>query len=230
MVVAPTIPPREGLPPRETLPPRVRMTPRRILESIDRTRSAGLWDEFGVRAGDGGLAWFRFLGSINWVVTKPEWVRQVLTAPPDMIVRSGNFRRLGVLIGDSLLTTDGPTHRLRRRQMQPAFHRDRMASYADSIVAAARATGAGWRDGRPVAMEREMGTLTMDAIGRAVLGIDGRELAPRVVQAVDRLLRALPLLFVPRIEQLMGRRVPGLGWLRHALAVVTREVVDGVAA
>jgi cytochrome P450 len=205
-------------------PRRFRFSPRKFVATFDRTRSADLWDQLGEFSGDSGLAWFRFTGVNNWVVTRPEWVRQVLTAPPEVIVRSGTFRRLGSLIGDSLLTTDGPAHRLRRRQMQPAFHRQRLTAYADSMVAAATATAELWRDGQRVAMEQEMAALTMDAIGRSVLGIDGREVAPRVAQALDRLLRALPLLFVPRFELLADHAVPGLGWLRRAL-----EVLHGVA-
>ena len=202
------------------MPPRFRMTPAQVVATLDRTRSTALWDDIGAFTGDGGLAWFRFAGMTNWVVTRPEWMRQVLTAPPDVIVRSGSFRRLGALIGDSLLTTDGPQHRLRRRQMQPAFHRERLSAYADSMVAAATAAAESWHDGQQVAMEQEMAALTMDAIGRAVLGIDGREIAPRVAAALDRLLRALPLLFVPRFELLARRRVPGLAWLREALGVL----------
>jgi cytochrome P450 len=200
------------------------MSPRKFIATIDRTRSAGLWDELGAFSGDSGLAWFRFAGVTNWVVTRPEWVRQVLTEPPEVIVRSGTFRRLGALIGDSLLTTDGPAHRLRRRQMQPAFHRNRLTAYTDGMVGAATATSALWRDGQRVAMEKEMAALTMDAIGRSVLGVDGREVAPRVGQALDRLLRALPLLLVPRFEELADHRIPGLGWLRGAL-----KVLHGVA-
>lgn len=201
-------------------PPRFRLTPRQVVAVLDRTRSAELWDELGDFARPEGVAWFRFAGMRSWVIARPDWVRQVLTAPPDVIVRSGTFRRLGVLIGDSLLTTDGPSHRLRRRQMAPAFHHKRLESYAESMVAAAEASADLWRDGQQVDMEREMAGLTMDAIGRAVLGIDGREVAPKVAAALDRLMRALPLLFVPRFEELADRRVPGLGWLRDALGVL----------
>jgi cytochrome P450 len=196
------------------------MSPRQWLASVDRTQSAALWDEIGRFADPDGVAWFRFAGVTNWVVTRPEWVRRVLSAPPEVIVRSGSFRRLGVLIGDSLLTIDGPQHRLRRHQIQPAFHHARLTSYADSIVAAARATADSWRDGQRVAMEQEMAALTMDAIGRTVLGIDGREVAPRVAEALERLMRALPLLFVPKFELLSNHAVPGLGWLRNALGVL----------
>jgi cytochrome P450 len=201
-------------------PPRIRLTPRQWVASIDRTKSAELWDEIGRCAEPQGVVWFRFIGTTNWVLTQPEWVRQVLTAPPEVIVRSGNFRRLGVLLGDSVLTTEGAAHRLRRRQLQPAFHRGRLASYAESMVAAATATAESWSDGQHVAMENEMAALTMDAIGRAVLGIDGREVAPRVAEALDRLMKALPLLFVPKFELLANHHVPGLGWLERALGVL----------
>lgn len=196
------------------------MTPRRVFASVDRTRSTELWDEIGQVADPEGVAVLRFLGVTNWVITRPESVRHVLTAPPEIVARSGTFRRLGVLVGDSLLTTDGPTHRLRRRQMQPAFHRQRLAAYAQSMATAASVTADSWREGQLVAMEKEMASLTMDAIGRAVLGIDGREIAPTVAAALDRLMRAMPLLFVPKIEELVNYSVPGLGFLRQALGVL----------
>jgi cytochrome P450 len=141
-----------------------------------------------------------------------------------VVGRRGSFAKLRVFLGDSLLTTEGPAHRLRRRQVQPAFTRDRLRDYAGSIVAAAEATGAAWQPGQPVAMEREMAALTMDAIGRAVLGVDGRALAPQVGAALERLMLAMPLLFVPHIERLVNVRVPGLGWMRRAM-----NLLDGIA-
>jgi cytochrome P450 len=200
-----------------TQPPVFRFSPRTVFWSLDRTRSAALWDELGDRARDGGLVRFRFAGDTCWVVTEPSWVRQVLTSPPDIVGRSTSFRKLGLIIGRSLLTTEGPEHRLRRRQMQPAFHRDRLRAYADSIVAAAKATDAEWRAGATVHMDRDMATLTMDAIGRAVLGLDGRALAPSVGKALERLMRAMPLMFVPKLEWFVDKPIPGLGWLRGSI-------------
>lgn len=198
-------------------PSRFRFTPRRVLWSIDRTRSAELWDEIGEAAREDGLLRFRFAGDTCWVVTDPSWVRQVLTSPPDVVGRSTSFRKLGLIIGRSLLTTEGPEHRLRRRQMQPAFHRDRLKVYADSIVAAAKATDDEWQAGALVHMDRDMAALTMDAIGRAVLGVDGRALAPSVGKALEQLMRAMPLMFVPKLEWFVDKPIPGLGWLRRSI-------------
>jgi len=207
-------------------PPRYRFNPHRLRGVFDRTRAPETWEEIGERARPQGAAWFRFLGDNTWVITDPAWVRQVLTAPYDVVERSGTFKKFGVFLGDSLLTTDGPQHRLRRRQMQPAFQRQRMDSYASSIVAAARDTEVAWQDGQPVRMEQEMASLTMDAIGRAVLGVDGRAIAPDVGKALELLMRAMPMLFIPNFERVAFRNIPGLGWLRKSFDLLDRLARD----
>jgi cytochrome P450 len=215
-------------------PVRIRITPRRLLASLDRTRSADLWDEFTSIAGNDGVARFRFMGDTCWVVSDPALVRKVLTSPPDVVARSGTFQKLRVFLGDSLITTEGVEHRMRRRQMQPAFHRELLEVYSKSMVAAARATADQWRDGQLVAMEREMAALTMDAIGNAVLGVDGRAEAPSVGAAVNKLMSAMPLMFIPRIENVVLKPVPGLGWVRRAFntldAIARRGATDSKAA
>src|SRR5690242_20484603 len=218
----------------EAAPVRIRITPRRLVASLDRTRSAALWDEFAEFARADGVAQFRFAGETLWVVTDPALVRKVLTSPPDVVGRSGTFQKLRVFLGDSLLTTEGAQHRMRRRQMQPAFHRELLEAYASSIVAAARATAEEWRDGQLVAMDREMAVLTMDAIGRAVLGVDGRAAAPSVGAAVNKLMLAMPLMFIPRIEKFVLKPIPGLGWVRRPYRVLDtiarRGATDSKAA
>lgn len=207
-------------------PPRFHFTPRRVWWSFDRVRSPALWDEIGEIARADSIVQFRFAGDRVWVLTDPGWCRQALTAPPNQVARSSSFSKLAIFIGHSLLTTDGTEHRARRRQIQPAFARHRLEAYSDSVVAAAQQTAAAWRDGEPVAMEREMAALTMDAIGRAVLGVDGRAVAPEVGAALDRMMRATALMLIPGFERIVLAPVPGLGWLRQANRVLDAAARD----
>lgn len=205
-------------------PRRYRFTPGRIRRTLDRTRSLELWDEIAAATATDDAVQFRFAGDRIWVLTDPAWCRQALTAPPTQVARSSTFSKLSVFIGHSLLTLDGVQHRLRRRQVQPAFTRQRLEGYSASIVAAAGRTAKLWRAGQRVAMEREMAALTLDAIGEAVLGVDGRAVAPQVGAALDRLMKATTLLFVPGLERIVLKPVPGFGWLREA-----NRVLDGAA-
>ena len=52
-----------------------------------------------------------------------------------------------LLLGDGLLTTDGDVHRRQRRLVQPAFHRQRVESYGDTMALRADELARRWRDG-----------------------------------------------------------------------------------
>jgi len=153
-----------------------------------------------------------------WLVTDPAAARQALVERSEIVARSSRYRRIRTIIGNSLLTTDGPDHHRRRRAIQPTFQPRHVRDYAPAMIAAAEETNAAWRAGAVVRMEHEMAALAMSAIGRAVLGLDGREHAEHVGEALDRLQRAIALLLVPGSEKLMTSRLPVLRRLRAAIA------------
>src|SRR2546430_12454735 len=64
---------------------------------------------------------------------RPEHVRYFLVEKPRNFVKPG-LGNLRFLLGDGLLTTDGDFHRQQRRLVQPAFHKHRVESYADTMV------------------------------------------------------------------------------------------------
>ncbi|HEX4164221.1 MAG TPA: cytochrome P450, partial [Bryobacteraceae bacterium] len=78
----------------------------------------------------GPMASFRILHKRIYVLDDADLVQELL------VTRQHEFRRdtgatLGrELVGDGLLTREEPLHRERRRILQPAFHRDQIASYA----------------------------------------------------------------------------------------------------
>jgi cytochrome P450 len=207
--------------------PRVRVTPRRVTDVVVRTRTLGFFDELA-RHADGGAVELRIPGERTWLLTDPAACRQALVERADIITRSSRYRRIQAILGHSLLTTDGADHHRRRRLIQPTFQPRHVREYVPAILAAADETARCWREGSVVRMEQEMAALTLSAIGRAVLGVDGREHAARVGDALDRLQRAIALTLVPGSERLIDSRVPVLTKLRTAI----RELNDvaGVAA
>lgn len=187
-----------------TVVPRTRLTPAQLAKVAKRTRTLELFDELAAKA-DRALE-FRFMGDRSWLLTDPAACREALAAPPELITRSPMYRKMSLLIGHSLLTTEGREHRRRRRLVQPVFTPRHVADYAPAMVAAAETTAALWRDEPVVDIEREMAALTLGAIGAAVLGLDGRAHARQIGAALDRLQRAIALMLVPGAEQLLRRR------------------------
>ena len=200
------------------------MSPARLRDVVVRTRTLGMFDDLASRA-DRAIELVMPYAR-TWLLTDPAAARQALVEPADIIGRSPRYRQIQVILGRSLLTTDGADHRRRRRLIQPTFQPRHVREYAPAIVAAAEETDRCWRDGADVCMEQEMAALTLSAIGRAVLGFDGRAHAGRVGPALDRLQRAIALTLVPGSDRLLSSRLPILRRLRAAIAEL-HDIADG---
>lgn len=72
----------------------------------------------------------------------------------------------------NLLTMNGDTHRQQRRLMLPAFHRRRVESYRDEMVAIAEQFLAGWRAGQSLDVAAAMQQLTLQIASRTLFGAD----------------------------------------------------------
>jgi cytochrome P450 len=103
----------------------------------------------------------------------PEANHEVLVSNArNFLWRQGGFADLIPLLGDGLLTIDGGYHRRARRIMLPAFHRERIAASASTMVAEAEAALAGWRPGEVVDVYHWARDLAMRIAMRALLGLD----------------------------------------------------------
>ena len=92
--------------------------------------------------------------------------------------RDGRFADLWPLLGDGLLNTDGPYHRDFRMLLLPAFHRERIAAVADTMIGEARAAAEALREGQTVEIYHWIRRLALRIALRALLGMDvpaGRE-------------------------------------------------------
>lgn len=76
------------------------------------------------------------------------------------------------LVGNGLLTSDGDFWRRQRRLAQPAFHRRRIASFADTMAHTTAAMLTRWHDGQQLDIDHEMMELTLEIVGRTLFSID----------------------------------------------------------
>jgi cytochrome P450 len=136
--------------------------------------------------------------------------------------REGAFRDLVPLLGDGLLTIDGAYHRLSRRIMLPAFHRDRLAAVTDTLVAEADRALASWRPGDRVDVYRWTRELALRVAMRALFGLDP-DAAARGVDLAEEFERALG--FYGRDYTVQPLRGPGTPW---AAMMRARRRIDRV--
>jgi len=86
--------------------------------------------------------------------------------------REGSLGDLIPFLGDGLLTTDGAAHRQARRIMLPAFHRERIAASADTMLAETDRAMASWRPGATVDLYAWTRELALRIALRALFGLE----------------------------------------------------------
>ncbi len=135
-----------------------------------------------LRSQYGDVVRFRTTGSFYaFLLSHPEDIEYVLRTnaknyPKDAFVNA----RFRTFLGNGLLTSEGDFWLRQRRLAQPAFHRRRLAALAGVITDATEAMGERWRSsaesGLPLDVAEEMSLLTLQVVGRALLGAElGKE-------------------------------------------------------
>jgi retinoid hydroxylase len=135
--------------------------------------------------------------------------------------REGRFADLWPLLGDGLLNTDGPYHRDFRMLLLPAFHRDRIAAVADTMIEEARVAAEALRDGQTVEIYHWVRRLALRIALRALLGIEateGREQALAAAFEASLAIHGEPVL----LQLLPAPRTP------LARAIAARRALDAM--
>lgn len=133
----------------------------------------------------GDIVHVRFFRRHVYLLNHPDDIRAVLVDHPARVGKLPSFRRsTAPALGDGLLTSEGELHKRQRRLMQPAFHHQRIAHYADVMVRQAQTLLDGWRDGETRDLHHDMHRLTMMIVAEALFGSDVSRVADAVRDAV----------------------------------------------
>jgi len=139
----------------------------------------------------GDIAFYR-LGPLRvYHVNHPDLIRQVLVdqAPKFYKPRLLKYVFRGIA-GDGLLILDGAEWRQQRRLMQPAFHHQRLAAYAATMVAQAQRAMELFTAGEVRDIGDDMMQLTLSLVVKCLFGSDVPAGAGGIAEAMRALLEA----------------------------------------
>jgi cytochrome P450 len=164
----------------------------------------------------GDLAAYRMAGEQMLFVNEPQLIKDILVTNNRSFAKGRGLERAKRVLGNGLLTSEGATHLRQRRLMQPAFHRDRIASYGDTMVAYADRTAQAWTSGATLDVSREMMQLTLSIAGKTLFDIDVEAQAADIGHALTDVLESFWLLMLPFADLI--ERVPAGPMHRGRLA------------
>lgn len=119
----------------------------------------------------------------------PDYLEYVFITNNRNFVKSVMFRAFRPFGGNGIFLSEGDFWLRQRRLMQPAFHRNRIAAYGDTMASYAERLIADWRDGEVLDMQPQMTRLTMEIVAKTLFDANIREeaaeLGPKIAHAFE---------------------------------------------
>jgi cytochrome P450 len=166
-----------------------------------------LMDRCAARLGDSFTLTFAPSGLKLVLISDPQAVKDVFTAPAEVAPSGANASPIAPVLGaSSVLIQTGAEHMRQRKLLLPPFHGERMREYEQVIVQETRRNMEGWPLGRAMRMQPRTRAITLEVILRAVFGVEAERMGP-LRTAIGELLA--PMHTLTLLRQALRRPGPG---------------------
>ncbi len=146
----------------------------------------GLLTDWARQYGD--IFHFRFFNIHVYFLNRPEYIEDLLVTHHRQFIKGRGLQANRRLFGNGLLTSEGDFWRRQRRLSQPAFHRDRIASYGRTMVAYTERMLEGWKDGETHDVHRDMMRLTLEIVAKVLFSVEMADQVAEVGEALEAVM------------------------------------------
>ncbi len=156
----------------------------------------------------GDLAYFRLARQHVYLVSHPDFVREILVTKQSNFTKSRALQRAKILLGEGLLTSEGDYHLRQRRLVQPAFYRERLAGYARVMSGYGARLRERWQPGASIEVAEEMMRLTLAIVAKTLFSAEIESEASDIGGAMTTILKMFRMLMMPFSEYLEKLPLP----------------------
>ena len=189
----------------------------RLLRGLPfRQNAAAFLKENAEKYGD--LVYFETFGIKALQFNHPDLIYDLFVRDAHRHHRGLVMQRSRMVLGNGLLTSEEPLHMRQRRLAQPAFHRQRIAAYGETITHYTRMMTNAWVSGTVVDVHKEMLLLALRIVGKTLFDTEVEGEVHRIAAAVDSFMGFLPLAFLPFPELIQRLPLPAMRRIREGRA------------
>jgi cytochrome P450 len=178
----------------------------------------------------GRMAHYRLGLSHIVFVNQLDFIQEILINQPQNFIKERTQRRMKILLGEGLITSDGEIHRRQRRIAAPAFHRQRIQAYGAIMVDRAAHMRSQWKANQPIDIASQMMQLALQVVARTLFNTDVTDDVLQINDQVNVIMELYNyLIALPRAEAYMNWPLPGLIRFRQARTKLDRVVQRMIA-
>jgi cytochrome P450 len=165
----------------------------------------------------GNIAHYKFMGTPIVFVNDPDYIREILINQASSFVKERTVRRMKILLGEGLITSDDPIHKRQRRITAPAFHRQRIAAYADQIVASAHMQQLNWQPGQQIDIAAASMQLSLEIVARTLFNTAVTDDIRSINDEVNTIMGLYNFIVAfPKVESFLRLPIPGITKFRRS--------------
>ena len=173
----------------------------------------GLYTQWARQYGD--IFYYRVFSRHIYFLNNPDLIEYVLVTNYQSFIKGEALQFNRRIFGNGLLTNEGDSWLQQRRLIQPAFHRDRIESYGDTMVAYTERMIAAWHDGEVRDIHLDMMRLGLEIVAKALFNVEIAADRDRIAVALNtfmelgsrgRMLLPPILRLLPTADNLRYRR------------------------
>ena len=153
-----------------------------------------------------------------FLVNHPDLIKDIFVTRQKQFKKGRGLERVKKLLGEGLLTSEDPYHLRQRRLIQPAFHRPRIASYAEEMTRYATQASARWADGETRDMAEEMLHLALAIVGKTLFNAEVAGEAGEIGDALTEVIALFHTLMLPMADLLEKLPLPSVRRFARARA------------
>ena len=171
----------------------------------------------------GDVTSFKMGGQLAFFLNHPDFTRDLLITSNAKFVKGRALQRAKRLLGEGLLTSEGEAHLRQRRMIQPAFHREKIKSYAEAMTGYAAEMANEWQDDEVRDIDKEMMRLTLQIVGKTLFSANVEDDADEIGAALTTMIGMFNYLLLPFSELLEKLPIPQVKRFNHA-----KETLDSI--
>ena len=167
----------------------------------------------------GNIAYYRFMGTPIVFINDPEYIREILVTQGASFVKERTVKRMKILLGEGLITSEEPFHMRQRRIAAPAFHRQRIAAYAGQIVDSAVEASERLVTNQTLDIAAASMELSLEIVARTLFDTKVDDDIRRINDEVNTIMDLYNFIVAfPAIEQFLHLPIPGITAFRRSKA------------
>lgn len=180
----------------------------------------------------GEVVRYRLLGPQFYLLTSPEYVKDVLFNKHADFVKGRILQKSKIFMGEGLITSEEPLHTQQRRLAQRAFHKQRLETYARTMADLAQEFVGAWKEEESRDLHADMMQLTVRIVAKVLFSVTMESEAREIGRHFTKLIEsALFFYFVPHPELVLKLPIPQLRSInasqRHLDSMIYRFIEDG---